>query len=159
MAFLQISTSCLHFELIRTPKVLLSFEYHGAMIGVFPQMQSNLTQLFPGDHMLTSSSWFSNILHPKPIGRKHLMGERGQGNKSWLACFYSYHSLSRKFSLTHPPHLPQGKPRHLFWGFCVKLKRKQKKKIPLPLPSAKLKAPGELPALADHSRDPQPGHL
>ena len=47
----------------------------------FPKSHQTFTHLFPGDHTLTSCSWFSNILQQKPIGRKHLIRGRRQGNK------------------------------------------------------------------------------
>ena len=75
MPLLLISLSWLDLELIRTTKVLLSEEHYQA-ISESPKSPQTFTHLFPGDHMLTSCSWFSNILHQKPIGRKHLMRDR-----------------------------------------------------------------------------------
>lgn len=75
MPLLLISLFWLDLELIRTTKVLVSEEHHQA-ISESPKSPQTFTHLLPRDHMLTSCSWFSNILHQKPIGRKHLTRDR-----------------------------------------------------------------------------------
>ena len=75
MPSLLISLFSLDSEHIRTTKASLSEHHHRAVSGS-PRAPEAFSQMFPRNHMLTSCSWFSNILHQKPIGRKHLMRDR-----------------------------------------------------------------------------------
>ena len=92
MPSLLISLFLLDFENIRTTKVLLSEHHHQAVSGS-PKAPQAFIQMFPGNHMLTSCSWFSNILHQKPIGRKHLMRDRRYKINLLLVCIYTHLSL------------------------------------------------------------------
>lgn len=155
MPLLLISFSWLDFELIRTTKALLS-EEHSPAISEPPTCPQTLTHLFPRNYVLTSCSWFSNILHQKPIGRKHLAKGRDTGSitVSWLPpLLLSARAKPWKFFIS----LPWGNTDNFFCSW-VKLKRKQKKSPPQKR-GAKLKALWDLPPFLVPGGDPDPSRL
>lgn len=76
MSLLPISCSWLYFELIRTDNYYCQKNTTKQRFASSPKTPQTYTHLLSGDHTLTSCSWFSNILHQNPTGRKHLIRDK-----------------------------------------------------------------------------------
>lgn len=101
MQLLLTYFSWLYFEFIRITRVYYGrtpLSHDLCLYPSVPKLPSNF--YLPGlETTLTSCSWFSNILHQTPIGRKHLMRKIGHGdNQGYLVCFCSYHTFPGQHS-------------------------------------------------------------
>lgn len=121
MPLLPISFSRIYYERFRTTKIHTVRRILPA-IGIFYQIPSVFYRPVPWSLELTSCSWFSNILHQKPIGGKNLMRDRGHENIIVSTFLLSLCTRAKPWKFLIKP---LGKPSNIFCS-CLKFKRKQK---------------------------------
>lgn len=80
------SFTWLYSEFIKNTKGITRGKHTANALHLCPLPRKGPPTLTHLEPTLTSSSWFSNILHQKPIGREHLRGTKGTVTSTVSKC-------------------------------------------------------------------------